>query len=71
MDFIVSYVRQEHVERIVVGQPKQANGEDSENMGRINSFVRRLHERLPEIPVEFSMNVILPCWLIRLCCREV
>ena len=45
MDFIVSYVRQEHVERIVVGQPKQANGEDSENMGRINSFVRR--------PVEF------------------
>ncbi len=38
MDFIVSYVRQEHVERIVVGQPKQANGEDSENMGRINSF---------------------------------
>ena len=53
MDFIVSYVRQEHVERIVVGQPKQANGEDSENMGRINSFVRCLHERLPEIPVEF------------------
>ena len=53
MDFIVSYVRQEHVERIVVGLPKQANGEDSENMGRINSFVRRLHERLPEIPVEF------------------
>ena len=37
----------------MVGQPKQANGEDSENMGRINSFVRRLHERLPEIPVEF------------------
>lgn len=53
MDFIVSYVRQEHVERIVVGLPKQANGEDSENMGRINSFVRRLHERLLEIPVEF------------------
>ena len=53
MDFIVSYVRQEHVERIVVGQPKQANGEDSENMGRINSFVRCVHERLPEIPVEF------------------
>ena len=53
MDFIVSYVQQEHVERIVVGQPKQANAEDSENMGRINSFVRRLHKRLPEIPVEF------------------
>lgn len=53
MDFIVSYVRQEHVERIVVGHPKQANGEDSENMGRINSFVGRLLERLPEIPVEF------------------
>ena len=26
MDFIVSYVRQEHVERTVVGQTKQANG---------------------------------------------
>ncbi len=53
MDFIETYVRREPVERIVVGQPRQTNGEDSENMERISSFVRRLHEHLPEIPVEF------------------
>ncbi len=53
-EFVASYVRREQVERIVVGQPKQANGEDSENMGRIKGFVRRLRGCLPGgIPVEF------------------
>ena len=50
--FVVEYVAREGVERIVVGHPRQMNGEDSENMKRILPFVNRLRKRLPEVPVE-------------------
>lgn len=52
-DFIMEYTSKEEVERIVVGLPKQPNGEDSENMKRITPFVNRLRKILPDIPVEF------------------
>ncbi len=51
-DFIASYLAQEDVERIVVGLPKQMNGEDSENMKRITPFVNRLRKLYPTLPVE-------------------
>ena len=38
MDFLLKYVAQEKVERIVVGHPKQMNNEDSENMKYIKPF---------------------------------
>ncbi|MCR4994141.1 MAG: Holliday junction resolvase RuvX [Bacteroidales bacterium] len=50
--FLLDYLAKEKVERIVVGQPKQMNGQDSENMRRITPFVNRLKHLLPEIPVE-------------------
>ena len=50
--YVLDYVSREPVERIVVGQPRQMNGEDSENMVRINPFVNRLRKLLPDIPVE-------------------
>jgi putative Holliday junction resolvase len=50
--FVVDYVAREPVERIVVGQPRQMNGQDSENMVRITPFVNRLRKILPDIPVE-------------------
>lgn len=53
LDFLTGYVGQEQVERIVVGLPKQTNGEFSENMRRITPFVQRLTKLLPEIPVEY------------------
>ena len=52
MDFLKKYVRQEAVERIVVGHPKQMNNEDSENMKRIVPFVNLLKKQLPDISVE-------------------
>ncbi len=52
-DFIQDYVSKEDVECIVVGQPKQPNGNDSENMKRITPFVNRLRKLLPNIPVEY------------------
>ena len=42
MDFLLKYVAQEKVERIVVGHPKQMNNEDSENMKYIKPFVAQL-----------------------------
>lgn len=53
MDFILSYTKTENVERIVVGLPKQMNGQDSENMKNIAPFVNRLKKVLPNIPVEY------------------
>lgn len=53
MDFILKYVQQEPVERIIVGHPKQMNNEDSENMRRIIPFVNQLKKKLPNIPIEF------------------
>lgn len=50
--FVTGYVAREPVERIVVGLPKQANGQESENMIRITPFVNRLRKLLPNIPIE-------------------
>ena len=52
MDFLLKYVAQEKVERIVVGHPKQMNNEDSENMKYIKPFVAQLKKKLPDTPVE-------------------
>lgn len=53
MDYILQYVAREEVECIVVGLPKQMNGEESENMKRISPFVNRLRKLLPAVPVVF------------------
>lgn len=42
VDFLLNYVRQEEVERIIIGHPKQMNNEDSENMKNIIPFMNRL-----------------------------
>ena len=52
MDFLLKYVAQEKVERIVVGHPKQMNNEDSENMKYITPFVAQLKKILPDMRVE-------------------
>ena len=51
MQFIKDYMAKEEVERIVVGQPSQLNGEPSESMRYITPFVNRLKKELPEVPV--------------------
>lgn len=53
MTYLQSYVARESVERIVVGEPKQLNGEPSENLPRVKQFVAKLSKTLPDIPVEF------------------
>lgn len=52
-DFLKEYLSKEEVTVIVVGQPKQMNNEDSENMKRIEPFVGRLRKLYPDISIEY------------------
>ncbi len=51
--FIVDYVAKEDVSVIVVGKPTQMNGEDSENMKRIEPFFSRLKKLFPEKEITY------------------
>ncbi len=50
--YLTDYLQREAVERIVVGYPRQMNGEDSENMRRIAPFVNRLRKLFPGVAIE-------------------
>ncbi len=52
-EFLQDYLEKENVERIVIGQPRQTNGQDSENMKRIQPFVNRLRKIYPNIPIDY------------------
>ena len=51
-EWLKSYTQREAVERIVIGEPRQMNGEASENMGRVQQFVNRWRNAVPDIPIE-------------------
>ena len=51
MSFIKEYIAREQVDRIIIGQPTQLNGDPSESMKYITPFVNRLHKELPDMPV--------------------
>lgn len=50
--YLERYMQTEQVERIIVGEPKQPNGEPSENLQRVMQFVNRWRKIHPEVPVE-------------------
>lgn len=52
IEFLKNYVSKETVELIVVGLPKQLNGEPSESMKYITPFMNRLKKEIPNIAVE-------------------
>lgn len=52
-DWLVQYVKRESVERIIIGEPRQMNGQPSENMQRAQQFVNRWKKAMPAIPIEF------------------
>ena len=52
-DYLTQYVSRESVERIVIGEPRQPNGQPSENMTRVQQFVNRWRKQRPDIPIEF------------------
>ena len=51
-DWLKDYTAREEVERIVIGEPRQTNGQPSENWKRVMQFVRRWRKAMPQIPIE-------------------
>lgn len=52
LQFIMDYCASESVERIIMGEPRQMNGQESESMRYIRPFLGQLRKALPDIPVE-------------------
>lgn len=49
--WLTEYMKQEEVERILVGMPRQLSGEPSENAARVVPFMNRLKKLFPHLPV--------------------
>lgn len=52
-EFLQEYIACEEVERIVIGEPRQPNGQPSENLQRVQQFVNRWRKAVPQIPIEY------------------
>lgn len=53
MEWIGAYLAAEPVDAVVVGLPRQLNGEYSESYRYVKPFVDRLHREFPELTVEW------------------
>ena len=53
MAFLDDYLRREEVELIVVGEPRQPNGQPSENYARVKSWAGQFCTLHPEVPLQF------------------
>ena len=53
IDFLKEYLSRESVERVVIGEPRQINGEASENLARVQQFVALFKKLFPTVPIEF------------------
>ena len=52
-DYLQQYIAREPVERIVIGEPRQPNGQPSENLARVQIFVNRWRRQVPQIPIDY------------------
>jgi len=50
--FLTEYLARENVDIIVVGYPRQLNGNESESMKWIRPFLARFEKLFPDIPVK-------------------
>ena len=51
--YLNDYIAREPMERIVIGEPRQPNGQPSENLQRVQQFVNRWKKARPDVPIEF------------------
>lgn len=51
MQYLKNYMAKEPVDTIVVGLPKQLNGQPSESMRYITPFVAKLRKEMPDVEV--------------------
>ena len=52
-DWLQAYRAKEPLERIIIGEPRQPNGQPSENLPRVQQFVNRWRKAMPQIPIEY------------------
>lgn len=52
LTFLEKYVQEESVEKIVVGLPRKMDNTPSESEELIQAFLRKMANRIPQIPVE-------------------
>ena len=52
-DWLREYFAKETVDEVVIGHPKQMNGEDSESMQYIRPFVERFKQTFPDKPITY------------------
>ncbi|MCI6702113.1 MAG: Holliday junction resolvase RuvX [Prevotella sp.] len=51
-EFLKTYMQQEKVERIIMGEPRQIDGSPSENYARVQEVLKKLRAAFPDIPIE-------------------
>jgi putative Holliday junction resolvase len=51
IDFLNDYFAKENVEKVLIGEPKQMNGEPSQSAEIIEAFVRKFKSFFPDMPV--------------------
>ena len=52
-DWLHDYISRESVERIIIGEPRQPNGQPSENLARVQQIVNRWRRAVPQVPIEY------------------
>jgi putative holliday junction resolvase len=52
IDFLKTYFKNENVETIIVGEPRQMNGEPSQSAEIINKFVEKFKKNFPEMELK-------------------
>ena len=52
-EWLQAYLAKEPVERIIIGEPRQPNGQPSENLARVQQFVNRWRKAVPAVPIEY------------------
>tara|TARA_S200000501_G_scaffold371744_1_gene415445 strand:- start:565 stop:987 length:423 start_codon:yes stop_codon:yes gene_type:complete len=50
-DFIFDFIKENNVEKFVVGKPIRMSGENSDVEVEITKFIKKLERKFPEIPV--------------------
>ena len=53
MSFLDDYLSREDVELVVIGEPRQPNGEPSENYARVKSWAGQFRKLHPDVPLQF------------------
>ena len=61
-DWLKAYLSKEQVERIIIGEPRQPNGQPSENLARVQQFVNRWRKAVPDVPIEFFDERFTSVW---------